>query len=157
MKNFGSISKSLGKKRSVAYCTLVFLGVLKKRFSSEESATGEVTAMAVPRAPLGTAPIIVNPYPRKVLSCWHVISVLMTVASSLFACYLVSISPIHINGGCSINLDRVIISKAILPLAIYACVFHSLLCCQSNYNYISFWIQGKYYKTEPCGKCMHKI
>jgi hypothetical protein len=46
--------------------------------------------MAIPRTPLGSGSNIRNPYPRKSFSCWHVISVIMTIASAVFACYLVN-------------------------------------------------------------------
>ena len=46
--------------------------------------------MAISRTPLGSGSNIVNPYPRKTLSCWHVLSVIMTIASAVFSCYLVN-------------------------------------------------------------------
>lgn len=45
--------------------------------------------MGIPRIPLGGSPVP-NSYSftRRVLSCWHLLSVIMTIGSTVFACYM---------------------------------------------------------------------
>lgn len=87
--------------------------------------------MAIPRVPLGSGHGVSNPYPRRMLSCWHLLSAIMTVASTIFASYLLMKNVVFY-----LDVDHVVEHCTIDWESYYPCHFMHLWWIMNDQNSI---------------------